>query len=149
MQILIKVGQSSMQINSPELTLAVLTESAVNDVPMLADEIREQAKKLTSNDQDAIKELMAQQAILSHHVGQHIIQKSINAPTAETQAIVASHGVNILEFSARTAERLSKIGQPKPRNIYTNQANITHNQVVQNGLPIESVDELTKNAGPA
>lgn len=130
---------------STGLTLAVLTESAVNDVPMLADEIREQAKKLTSNDQESIKELLAQQAILSHHVGQHIIQRSVNAPTAEAQAAVASHGVRILESSARTAERLSKIGQPKPGNVYANQANIAHNQVVQNGIQVEASDRPSGN----
>jgi hypothetical protein len=89
---------------------------------------------------------MAQQAILSHHVGQHIIQKSVNALTTEAQAVVASHGIKILESSARIAQRLSKIGQPKPGNIYTNQANIAHNQVVQNRPPIGSVDELPENA---
>ncbi len=133
---------------SAGLTLAILTDCALYDAPMLADEIREQAKRLTSNDQDAIKGLMAQQAILSHHVGQHIIQKSVNAPTTEARAVVVSHGVKILESSARTAERLSKIGQPKPGNVYANQANIAHNQVVQNSLSclsVKVVDEPSDN----
>jgi len=140
-------NKTVMKFGSDEsagLTLAVLNKCTSIDACILVDEIREQAKRLTSDDQDAIKELMAQQAILSHHVGQHIIQKSVNAPTTEAQAVVASHGVRVLESSARIAERLAKISQPKLGNVYANQANIAHNQVVQNGLPVESVDALSE-----
>jgi hypothetical protein len=124
------------------MTLGMLTEGF--DFPTLLNEMHEQAQNLADKDTEAIKALLAEQAV-AHHVAHHTIYSSKNAPTTEGRAITAKHGVNMLETSARIVERLSKIDQPRPGNIYARQANIARNQLIQNGQKVDVAEESLDN----
>ncbi len=63
--------------------------------------------------------------------------------------MIAKHGVSMLESSARIAEKLARIDQPKQGNVFTNQANIAQNQVVQNVVePINIADNAQTTGNP-
>jgi hypothetical protein len=85
--------------------------------------------------------LLAEQAILAHHVAHHTIYSSKNAPTTEGKAITAKHGVSMLETSSRIVDRLSKVDELKQGNIYARLANIAQNQLIQNGQKVDVAEE--------
>ena len=121
--------------SSAGITLALINTDAGIDVSTGIESIQAQVAKLAGNNKEAIKEFLAQQAVLSSHVGQHTIQQSVDAPTVEASALTAKYGIQMLESAARITERLARIDQPRQGNVFATQANVGVNQQIVNDRP--------------
>ena len=105
------------------------------DKDIITVEVGYRKEKVEMSIKEAIKEFLAQQAVLSSHVGQHTIQQSVDAPTVEASALTAKYGIQMLESAARITERLARIDQPRQGNVFATQANVGVNQQIVNDRP--------------